>query len=156
VDPTGNTSAAVSGLPAVAVVKPPKPVVFSNCGTITLSDAGSVGFVVKTATFRDPSSAHATLSQLASRLKQGSEHITIIGSTSTEGGDAVNDPLSKQRAAAVAGVLTSMGIPSSRMTVVGDGAHWPGRVNDIGTGGVLLPAQAEQNRVVVVQLPRCT
>jgi hypothetical protein len=49
-----------------------------------------------------------------------------------------------------------MGIPSSRMTTVGDGAHWPGRVNDTGAGGVLLPAQAEQNRVVVVQLPRCT
>lgn len=156
VDPTGNTSTAVSGLPAVAVVKPPKPVLFRNCGTIVLSDAGSVGFVVGKATFRDSSSAHDTLSQLAGKLKQGSEHITIIGSTSSEGGDAVNNPLSQQRAAAVASVLTSMGIPSSRMTTVGDGAHWPGRVNDTGAGGVLLPAQAEQNRVVVVQLPRCT
>jgi len=99
---------------------------------------------------------HATLRQLGSKLKQGSEHITIIGSTSSEGGDTVNDPLSRQRAGAVAGILTSMGIPSSRMTTVGDGSHWPGRVNDTGPGGVLLPAQAEQNRVVVVQLPKCT
>jgi len=155
VDPTGNTAAAVPGLPAVAVAKPPPPVVFSNCGTIVLSDAGSVGFVRGKATFRDPSSAQATLRQLGSKLKQGSEHITIIGSTSSEGGDTVNDPLSRQRAGAVAGILTSMGIPSSRMTTVGDGSHWPGRVNDTGPGGVLLPAQAEQNRVVVVQLPRC-
>jgi outer membrane protein OmpA-like peptidoglycan-associated protein len=156
VDPTPNTSAEISGLPPVGIVTPPATPTFSNCGTFTLADAGSVGFVVDRATFRDPTAAEATLQQLADTLKQGTEHITLIGSTSSEGGDAVNNPLSLQRAKAVETVLFSMHIPASRITIMGDGSHWPGRVNDIGPGGVLLPAQAEQDREVIVQLPQCT
>jgi OmpA-OmpF porin, OOP family len=155
-DPSPNTAAAVAGLPAVSLVPPPPTPVFNNCGTIELKDAGSVGFIVGTASFRDPSAARATLQQLASTLKQGSEHITLIGSTSSEGGDAINNPLSQQRADAVQSVLVSMGIPTSRITAIGEGSHWPGRVPDIGPGGVLLPAQAEQDREVIVQLPKCT
>ncbi|MGA2826675.1 MAG: OmpA family protein [Streptosporangiaceae bacterium] len=155
-DPTPNTSAEIAGLPQVGIVTPPATPAFSNCGTIALADAGSVGFVVGTATFRDPPAAEATLQQLADTLKQGTEHIRLIGSTSSEGGDAVNNPLSLQRAQAVEKVLLSMDIPASRITTVGDGSHWSGRVNDIGSGGVLLPAQAEQDRAVIVQLPLCT
>jgi OOP family OmpA-OmpF porin len=151
-----NTADALTGLPTVSLVPPPATPVFNNCGTIKLSDAGSVGFIVGTANFRDPSAARATLQQLASTLKKGSEHITLIGSTSSEGGDAINNPLSQQRAQAVQSVLISMGIPASRITAIGKGSHWPGRVPDIGPGGVLLPAQAEQDREVIVQLPRCT
>jgi outer membrane protein OmpA-like peptidoglycan-associated protein len=80
----------------------------------------------------------------------------LIGSTSSEGGDALNNPLSLARAKAVKSVLVSMGIPGSRITTTGDGSHWPGRVNDIGPGGVLLPGPAEQDREVIVQLPQCT
>jgi OmpA-OmpF porin, OOP family len=151
-----NTAAAVAGLPAVSLVPPPATPVFNNCGTIKLSDAGSVGFIVGTANFRDPSAAQATLQQLANTLKQGSEHITLIGSTSSEGGDAINNPLSGNRADAVQSVLVSTGIAASRITATGEGSHWPGRVVDIGPGGVLLPAQAEQDREVIVQLPKCT
>ncbi len=154
-DNAPNTAPETPGLPIVSVVTPPATPAFNNCGTIVLSDSGTVGFVVGTATFRDPSAAQATLQQLADKLKQGSEHITLIGSTSSEGGDAVNYPLSRQRAEAVKSVLVSMGIPASRITTVGDGSHWPGRVNDIGPGGVLLPGPAEQNRVVIVELPKC-
>jgi OmpA-OmpF porin, OOP family len=150
-----NTADALTGLPTVSLVPPPATPVFNNCGTIKLSDAGSVGFIVGTANFRDPSAARATLQQLASTLKKGSEHITLIGSTSSEGGDAINNPLSQQRAQAVQSVLISMGIPASRITAIGKGSHWPGRVPDIGPGGVLLPAQAEQDREVIVQLPQC-
>jgi hypothetical protein len=49
-----------------------------------------------------------------------------------------------------------MGIAASRITTIGDGSHWPGRVADIGPNGQLLPAQAEQDREVIVQLPRCS
>jgi OOP family OmpA-OmpF porin len=156
VDTVPNTAAEIAGLPPVGIVKPPTTASFSNCGTFVLADAGTVGFAVGTAMFRDSSAAQATLQQLASTLKQGSEHITLIGSTSSEGGDAVNNPLSLQRAQAVRAALVSLGIPASRISTVGDGSHWPGRVNDIGSGGVLLPAQAEQDREVIVQLPRCS
>jgi OOP family OmpA-OmpF porin len=156
VDQDPNTTHAVSGLPAVSLVPLPPTPVIRNCGTIVLSDAGSVGFVVGQSVFRDPAAAQATLSKLASTLKQGSEHITLIGSTSSEGGDAINNPLSQARANAVSRVLISMGIAASRITAVGDGSHWPGRVNDTGPGGELLPGPAEQDREVIVQLPACS
>ena len=156
VDPTGNTDPSVAGLPPVSVVPlPATPNLGGNCGTLVLSDAGSVGFIVGTARFRDPAAAQATLSRLAATLKKGTEHITLIGSTSSEGGDAINNPLSLQRAQAVESALIGVGIPASRITAIGDGSRWPGRVNDIGPGGELLPAQAEQDREVIMQLPKC-
>ena len=156
VDTRPNTAAEISGLPPVSIVAPPATPVFSNCGTIPLEDAGTVGFNAGTATFRDPSAAMATLSQLADKLKQGTGHITLIGSSSSEGGDTLNKTLSQERAQAVERVLVSLGIPASRLTTVGDGSHWPGRVRDIGPGGVLLPGPAERDREVIVQLPQCT
>lgn len=144
-----------ANLPAVSMVPLPAPPIFKPCGTTVLSDAGSVGFNDGNASFRDPAAARSTLSQLASVLKQGTEPITLIGSTSTEGGDAINNPLSTKRAAAVKSVLMSLGVAGSRITVVGDGAHYPGRVPDVGPDGQLLPGQAEQDREVIVQLPQC-
>lgn len=155
VDPTPNTNQEMPGLPAVATVPLPAPPVFKTCGTTVLSDAGTVGFQVGLSSFRDPSGARQTLSKLATALNQGTEAIQLIGSTSSEGGDAVNDPLSLNRAKAVVAVLVSLGVQASRITVVGDGAHYPGRVADTGPGGQLLLPQAEQDREVVVQLPQC-
>ena len=154
-DPTPNTSAELGGLPPVSTVALPAPPIFKSCGTTVLSDAGSVGFDAGNATFRDPAAARSTLSQLASVLKQGTEPVTLIGSTSTEGGDAINNPLSTNRATAVKSVLMSLGVAGGRITVVGDGSHYPGRVPDVGPNGQLLLAQAEQDREVIVQLPRC-
>lgn len=155
-DPVPDTASEIPGLPPVGIVTLPAPPMTRTCGTITLEDAGTVGFIVGTATFRDPSAAEATLSQLASTLEKGTEHITLIGGTSSEGSDAMNDPLSLERAEAVRSVLISLGIAASRITTVGDGSHWPGRVNDIGPGGALLPGPAEQDREVIVQLPQCS
>jgi OOP family OmpA-OmpF porin len=154
-DTTPNTSAEPADLPAVSTVPLPAPPIFKPCGTTVLSDAGSVGFNAGNASFRDPAAARSTLSQLASILKQGTEPITLIGSTSTEGGDAINNPLSTKRAAAVRSVLVSLGVAGSRITVVGDGAHYSGRVPDVGPDGQLLLGQAEQDREVVVRLPQC-
>jgi outer membrane protein OmpA-like peptidoglycan-associated protein len=155
VDQSPNTSQEKPGLPAVATVPLPAPPAFKNCGTTVLSDAGSVGFNDGQASFRDPSEAKDALSRLATLLKQGTEQVTLIGSTSSEGGDAVNDPLSVNRAAAVKAVLVSLGVPGARIAVVGDGSHYPGRVPDLGPGQQLLLPQAEQDREVIVQLPHC-
>jgi outer membrane protein OmpA-like peptidoglycan-associated protein len=160
VDSTPNTAAEMPGLPQVSIVEPPAPPTFTNitshsCGTVVLEDAGNVGFVVGKASFRDPAAAQATLAELADALKNGTEPITLIGSTSSEGGDAVNNPLSLARAKAVKAALVNLGIPAGRMTAVGDGSHWSGRVADVGSGGVLLPGPAEQDREVIVQLPKC-
>jgi outer membrane protein OmpA-like peptidoglycan-associated protein len=154
-DTVANTTAEVAGVPEVAIAQLPPPTVIHPCGTTVLNDSGSVGFVVGTATFRNPSAADATLRQLASTLKGSDEPVTLIGSTSSEGGDAVNNPLSQQRADAVKSTLVSMGIASGRITSTGEGSHYHGRVIDLGPGGELLPAQAEQDREVIVQLPSC-
>jgi OmpA-OmpF porin, OOP family len=156
VDTLPTTAPEMSGLPPVSIVRPPQPLSFRGCGTTALEDAGSVGFVVGTAIFRNPSEAEATLAQLAAKLKQGTEPVTLIGSTSTEGGDAINNPLSVKRAEAVKQVLVSDGISDGRISTVGDGSHYPGRVPDIGPGGILLPGPAEQDREVIVQLPPCS
>jgi OOP family OmpA-OmpF porin len=155
VDSVANTSAAQPGLPVVSAVVPPPTPSFGNCGIFVLADAGSVGFIVGTANFRNPLAAESTLRELAAKLKRGTEHIKLIGSTSTEGGDAINNPLSLYRAEAIKNALVSLGIAATRITAIGNGSHWSGRVPDIGPGGVLLPGPAEEDREVIVQLPRC-
>ena len=156
VDPSANTRTEATGLPTVATVPLPAPVVFSSCGTTVLSDQGSVGFNDNESTFRSPSLAGATLLQLAQQLKNGTEHITLIGSTSSEGSEAHNYTLSGERAQAVAKVLEKDGVHSTRITIVPDGPNYPGRVPDMGPNGQLIISAAEQDREVIVQLPHCT
>jgi OmpA-OmpF porin, OOP family len=155
VDPSPNTNSEPSGLPPVSTAPLPRTPSIKTCGTVVLSNDGSVGFNDGKTTFRDPAAARSTLSKLAAVLKRGTEPITLIGSTSTEGGDAINYPLSRNRAGVVKSILGSLGVTTSRIKVIGDGAHYPGRVADIGPDGQLLLPQAEQDREVIVQLPRC-
>lgn len=136
----------------VAVVQLPAPPSFSDCGTTVLSDSGSVGFVVGTATFRDPQAAQVTLRTLASILINHTQRATLTGSTSSEGDPGANQALSENRAAAVKAVLVQMGVAASRINAVGVGSTGPNHVPDMTPGGVLIPAAAEQNRAVTVTL----
>jgi OmpA-OmpF porin, OOP family len=156
VDPSANTQGELTGLPAVATVPLPAPVFFNACGNTVLSDQGSVGFNDNESTFRSPSLAQATLLQLAQKLKNGTETITLIGSTSSEGSEAHNYTLSGERAQAVAQVLEQDGVHASRIRIVPDGPNYPGRVKDTGPDGQLILSAAEQDREVIVQLPQCT
>lgn len=155
VDPTPNTNAELSGLPAVATVPLPAPLVFNSCGSVVLGNEGSVGFNDGKYTFRDQAMALATLDKLAAVLKRGTEPITLIGSTSTEGGNTANYTLSRQRAVAVATILEQDGVSGGRIAIQADGSHYPGRVRDIGPDGKLLLPEAEEDREVIVQLPKC-
>jgi len=156
VDPSANTRGEATGLPTVATVPLPAPVVFNPCGTTVLSDQGSVGFNDNESTFRSPALAQATLLRLAQKLKNGTEPITLIGSTSSEGSEARNYTLSRERAKAVARALEKGGVNASRIKIRADGPNYPGRVPDIGPNGQLILSAAEQDREVIVQLPRCT
>jgi len=156
VDPSANTQDEVTGLPTVATVPLPAQVVFNYCGTTVLSDQGSVGFNDNESTFRSPSQAQATLLRLARKLKDGTQPITLIGSTSSEGSEARNYTLSGERAQAVAKALEKDGVNSRRITIRADGPAYPGRVRDIGPNGQLILWAAEQDREVIVQLPPCT
>jgi len=56
--------------------------------------------------------------------------VTIIGHTDSSGTDAINDPLSINRAARARDYLVDRGISSSRISVAGRGSHEPLVAND--------------------------
>ena len=56
--------------------------------------------------------------------------ITVVGHTDSTGSDAVNDPLSRDRAEAVRDYLSVRGVPRDRITVVGRGSREPVAGND--------------------------
>jgi outer membrane protein OmpA-like peptidoglycan-associated protein len=56
--------------------------------------------------------------------------VTVIGHTDSTGSDAVNDPLSLNRANSVRNYLADRGVPASRITTQGRGSHEPIATND--------------------------
>jgi outer membrane protein OmpA-like peptidoglycan-associated protein len=56
--------------------------------------------------------------------------VNIVGHTDSSGSDAVNDPLSVNRAASARNYLTERGIAFSRITIDGRGSHEPLAAND--------------------------
>lgn len=63
-----------------------------------------------------------------------SVRLTVVGHTDSTGSDAINDPLSRERAMAVRDYLAARGVPSSRISVAGRGSHEPVASNDTETG----------------------
>ena len=57
-------------------------------------------------------------------------HVTIIGHTDSSGSDAVNDPLSVNRAASTRNYLADRGVAISRIAIDGRGSHEPVAAND--------------------------
>ena len=53
----------------------------------------------------------------------------IVGHTDNTGSDAVNDPLSRQRAENVRNYIETRGVASSRIEVYGRGSREPARPN---------------------------
>ena len=69
--------------------------------------------------------AQASLRALASQLRGGSGRIAIEGHTDSQGADAANLALSKQRAEAVRRVLEDAGLPGARLSATGKGETAP-------------------------------
>lgn len=60
--------------------------------------------------------------------------VTIIGHTDSTGTDAINDPLSVNRAAATRNYLTARGVASNRIAINGRGSHEPVADNNTVSG----------------------
>lgn len=60
--------------------------------------------------------------------------VTIIGHTDSTGSDAINNPLSVNRAASVRDYLTARGVPASVITIDGRGSREPIASNDTAEG----------------------
>jgi outer membrane protein OmpA-like peptidoglycan-associated protein len=69
-----------------------------------------------------------------SRNLDASVRVTVVGHTDSTGSDAINEPLSRERAAAVRDYLSSRGLSASRVTVQGRGAREPVDGNDTDSG----------------------
>ena len=88
------------------------------------------------------------LSQFAASLQANPDtDVQIFGHTDNTGTDAVNQPLSEQRAQSVRNFLTSQGIASARMTTQGFGSSQPVADNSTKAG------QAQNRRVEIYILP---
>lgn len=61
-------------------------------------------------------------------------HVTIVGHTDNTGSDAINDPLSRERAMAVRDYLGARGLSPSRVSVAGRGSREPVASNDTESG----------------------
>ncbi|WP_422017953.1 OmpA family protein [Roseateles sp.] len=69
-----------------------------------------------------------------SRNVDANTQVTIVGHTDSTGSDAINDPLSRARAAAVRDYLSARGVDPSRVNVQGRGSREPVSSNDTDAG----------------------
>ena len=90
----------------------------------------------------------ATLGRVAQTLGEYEQtYIDVYGHTDSTGSDAINDPLSRNRAEAVANYLSSHGVASARIGTQGFGSRQPIASNDTPDG------RAKNRRVEIKVVP---
>lgn len=137
--------------------RPPVGVVGSGSGVSCAEDTvvltgGDVAFEADRAVFQDAVAASEILRPIAESLRAAGVTATLIGTTARVGDADGQRRLSQERAQAVADLLSDLGVPAPRLTVTGLGSEFPGYVRDHDDAGNLLPAQAAQNRKVLIDL----
>jgi len=120
-------------------------IVFERQGdNIVMAMQGNVTFDVGKANIK--SQFNRVLDRLANILKERNQtFIEVVGHTDNTGGDAINLPLSKDRASSVANYLAGRGINRARLGEQGMGAAYP-MVNNS------TPENRQQNRRVEITL----
>lgn len=97
-----------------------------------------------------PAAASSLTSVAEVLAKYTDTTITIAGHTDNTGSDAVNNPLSENRARSVADFLYGRGVASTRMRTVGYGSRQPVAANDTPEG------RAKNRRVEILINPQVT
>lgn len=101
-----------------------------------------------TGSYQLSGSAASSLNSVGSVLAQYTDTtISIVGHTDSTGSDAINDPLSRNRASAVANYLVSRNVAANRITTAGAGARQPVASNNTAAG------RAENRRVEITVNP---
>ena len=109
---------------------------------IKVSIPSDVSFATNSATISPQ--FKTILRDLATTLKNNpSTSITVIGYTDNTGSDAINQPLSRERAMSVRNYLVSQGVAADRFTVEGKGSSDPIASNLTAAG------RAENRRVEI-------
>ena len=155
IDQTPLTGPAPTSAPKVSLVSTTQVIWDPPPGTCgTAFNTTELHFIVGTAQLQDPAATAPVLRNVVTELKANHRVAAITGTTSSEGGPAINVPLSKKRAQTTAQLMESMGLPRSQIgQLIGLGSQFPGYVPDIGPGGVLLPGPAAENRQVIISWP---
>jgi len=109
---------AMKDLAAIAKVK-------EEARGLVITLSGSVLFV--TGSFSLLNTAKTKLDQVAEALiaQDADKHMVVEGYTDSQGSDAINQPLSLNRATAVRDYLVSRGVPSAKISAVGMGSSKP-------------------------------
>jgi outer membrane protein OmpA-like peptidoglycan-associated protein len=117
-----------------------------------LSDS-ELGFKPDSAELRDRDHATALLSKYADYLAgEPTRHLTITGTTSSDGQESGRLDLSRRRAAAVKALLVQLGASSEQIESDGVGTHYAGFINDRRDDGSLDSNLAIKNRNVLITL----
>lgn len=139
-----------TGLPSVTPV-PIQQVTAGPPPPVQVLTDGVVGFVPDQATFRDPIVAEQVLKPYVAALTSG-RTLVITGTTASVGAEPGRIALSHDRANAVRDLLVRLGAPAASIQTNGVGTDFPEFVPDRDAQGNLVPANAAQNRRVVLEL----
>jgi outer membrane protein OmpA-like peptidoglycan-associated protein len=93
------------------------------------------------------SNIRPALAPILSKFAQGLDatmHVEIVGHTDSQGSDAVNNPLSVERAASVRDYLVAQGVSATRISIEGKGERQPVADNSTADG------RARNRRVEIV------
>ncbi len=155
-DPTPQTEPGPSA-PPVTVIRPTTFAWRAPVGTCGVAlDSVHLRFEVGTASYADPAAATSTLHSVVETLTANHQPATVTGTTSSEGGDALNAALSTSRALATAQTMESLGLPPTQIArTVGVGYRFAGHIPDTAPDGTLLPGPAAADRQVIITWP-CT
>ena len=120
--------------------------------TIKYDGDSPVKFLADKAEFISPADAQQELGKVAEQLNNHKEmKIVIVGTTSSEGNDSINDELSLARSKACLKILRENGVDETRVRCIGMGSKpFPFRVDDLDSNGNLIEAMAEKNRAIFI------
>ena len=140
-------TASAPSAPAPSPAPTPAPASAGGpCATLQADISGllKTPIVFQTDGFSLTPASRQQLTQIADKLKACPDpKVSVVGHTDNSGNDAINVPLSNNRAKAVADYLVSQGVVGDRVTSKGVGSAEPVAPND-------TPAGKAQNRRVAI------
>lgn len=135
-----KVSAAPAATPPAAPAPPPAPAPGPGPGQCANLQADITGLLrtpinFTTDGFSVAQASQQQLTQVADKLKAcPNANVSVVGHTDNSGNDAINIPLSGNRAKSVADYLTSHGVAGNRVTSRGAGSAEPVASNDTAAG----------------------
>ncbi len=152
--PAPTTTTEPSAAPAASVREPAPPDALGQISAfLTGAEPTPRSFTLDDLNFESGSarlaqSAQQTVASLGGLLKaHPSARVRLEGHTDASGSEAVNEPLSEERAAAVKSALVAAGAAPERIEVAGHGSEQPVADNDTDAGR----ARNRRTELVVVQ-----